>query len=510
MHKSVRVKNPDAITLRDCFGATVLSTVNGLCTVFMSSMFMQYMTDYAGLGAMGATLATSLLLFARIFDAVDDPIQGFLMDRGKRTKIGKYKPFFLLSILLTGIGCVCLYSFPSELASKPVLVVVWVIVFYFLFDVGTSFYKDNLLFRTMTNDPNERSKLVIGPRVWTMILGVVTSAFTAVLVAVNEHVGNYHDSFAILITAIVGAAMVLSLIGWFLVKEKHSVQEEEAEPVKFKDFFLLFKENKPMVVYYLKGIFSGFIWSLIFATPAYYIKWGFCTDLTTGVTNMEQYGVLNGISSMMMLIPLLVGAVIGRPLLKLFKNNPIKMTCFLLVVQSVGGVVLFITQMAGLLANVPALFFVTLFIMAVGVGTDFVPQSMVEMEIMDYNIYKTGKDRSALTMVAGGFIVKAQAALSAAIIGAVLMSIGYNVDPVTSEYMGELSQIPTMLNWFIVIMGLVPAILGVLSALTRSRTMSAEKSGNAWITAMPGKDHSSAIWRRYSNGVRPYSRRNTL
>lgn len=160
---------------------------------------------------------------------------------------------------------------------KPVLVVVWVIVFYFLFDVGTSFYKDNLLFRTMTNDPNERSKLVIGPRVWTMILGVVTSAFTAVLVAVNERVGNYHDSFAILITGIVGAAMVLSLIGWFLVKEKHSVQEEEAEPVKFKDFFLLFKENKPMVVYYLKCIFSGFIWSLIFATPAYYIKWGFCT-----------------------------------------------------------------------------------------------------------------------------------------------------------------------------------------------------------------------------------------
>ena len=106
MHKSACVKNPDAITLRDCFGATALSTVNGLCTVFMSSMFMQYMTDYAGLGAMGATLATSLLLFARIFDAVDDPIQGFLMDRGKRTKIGKYKPFFLLSILLTGIGCV--------------------------------------------------------------------------------------------------------------------------------------------------------------------------------------------------------------------------------------------------------------------------------------------------------------------------------------------------------------------------------------------------------------------
>ncbi len=101
------------------------------------------------------------------------------------------------------------------------------------------------MFRTMTNDPNERSKLVIGPRVWTMILGVVTSAFTAVLVAVNERVGSYHDSFAILITGIVGAAMVLSLIGWFLVKEKHCVQEEKAElSVKFKDFFLLFKREQ--------------------------------------------------------------------------------------------------------------------------------------------------------------------------------------------------------------------------------------------------------------------------
>ena len=93
MHKSVCVKNPDAITLRDCFGATVLSTVNGLCTVFMSSMFMQYMTDYAGLGAMGATLATSLLLFARIFDAVDDPIQGFDGSR-KTNQNRKVQAFF--------------------------------------------------------------------------------------------------------------------------------------------------------------------------------------------------------------------------------------------------------------------------------------------------------------------------------------------------------------------------------------------------------------------------------
>ena len=62
-------------------------------------MFMQYMTDYAGLGAWGASLATILLLVARLFDAVDDPIQGFIMDSGKVGKHGQYKPFFMISII---------------------------------------------------------------------------------------------------------------------------------------------------------------------------------------------------------------------------------------------------------------------------------------------------------------------------------------------------------------------------------------------------------------------------
>ena len=94
MKRNAKEKNPEAVGGKEIFGVTALSTMSGMSSIFMSSMFMQYMTDYAGLGAMGATLATSLLLFARIFDAVDDPVQGLLMDRGKRTKIGKYKPFF--------------------------------------------------------------------------------------------------------------------------------------------------------------------------------------------------------------------------------------------------------------------------------------------------------------------------------------------------------------------------------------------------------------------------------
>ena len=457
-----KAKNPEAVGAKECIGVTALSTMGGVSAIFMSTMFMQYMTDYAGLGAWGASLATILLLVARLFDAVDDPIQGFIMDSGKVGKHGKYKPFFMISIILTGVGTILLYALPDGITGSPVLVTIWVIFFYLVYDIGTSFNNGNLLYRTMTDDVNERAKLVIGPRVWVMIIGIFGSAMMMIIVAINSFTGSYKKSYAVVAAAASLIAAVISVIGWLMVKEKHIVQQDEEEKVKIKDFFELFKVNKAMVVHFVKCIFSGFIWTLLFATPTYYVKWGFCTDLSTGDVDMALLGTYSLIVSMMMLLPLLLGSFIATPLMKLLKS-PIRLTRLNLLLQAIGGGVLFVAQILGVLQDMPWLFFVGMFIMALAIGTDFVPQSTVEMEIMDYTIYKTGKDRSALSGVVNKFLEKAQTAVSSALVGAILIAIGYNVDSVTGDYAGDIANIPTMLNWFIVIMGLVPCILGVIA-----------------------------------------------
>ena len=91
------------------------------------------------------------------------------------------------------------------------------------------------------------------------------------------------------------------------------------------------------------------------------------------------------------------------------------------------------------------------------------------MEVMDYTIYSTGKDRSALTGVLDMFLQKAQNAVFSALVGGILIAIGYEVDSVTGDYIGELSAMPSMLTWMTVIMGLVPAILAVIAVLIISR-----------------------------------------
>ena len=141
------------------------------------------------------------------------------------------------------------------------------------------------------------------------------------------------------------------------------------------------------------------------------------------------------------------------------------MHIFDLGAQGAAGLLMFILQILGLLRQSPIFFFIPMFLLAFFIGIDFVPGSNLSMEIMDYTIYETGKDRSALTGVLEKFLEKAQSAVSSAIVGGVLIAIGYQVDSVTGNYVGDLAKMPTMLTWMIVIIGLVPAILAVVGIL---------------------------------------------
>lgn len=113
--------------------------------------------------------------------------------------------------------------------------------------------------------------------------------------------------------------------------------------------------------------------------------------------------------------------------------------------------------------NVAQLILTLIAISATAIGIGYIPGEALNIGIMDYQIYKTGKDRSALCNATAKFLDKAQNAVSSGMVGIILVAVGYVVDSVTGDYAGELAKIPSMLNWFIVIMGLAPCILGVIA-----------------------------------------------
>lgn len=455
--------NPNRLGFKSYFGTTAMGITDGLVNGLMTSWFMVYLTDYAGLGAFGAVLGSTVLLLARIFDAVNDPLEGWIMDRAKVGKHGKYRPFIMLSILMSAIGAGCLFFIPA--GGNKVLTCVWVIVFYLIYDIGASFFAPNLIYRSLTLDPNQRGKLMIAPRLVGMMMGMFTAALIAIVNGVNASIGNMHDAFGITVMAMLAVTVVISLTGIGMVKEKyHSVADESegAEKVKFTDFFLLLRDNKALRVRLLDRLFSGFIWTFLFSTMLYYIKWGICTDLSTGAVDDAAYASYSMIASMLMFVPLLLGTVVAAPIMKKL-GSPMRFNRILLLTQAVSCGVLFIFHMTGLLQRVPMLFFICTGITATAIGAGFMPGTTIDIECMDYQIYKNGSDRSALCNAFVKFLDKGQSAIANGGIGIMLVAIGYVVDSTTGDFAGDIANMPTMLHWFMVMMALIPCIFGLIA-----------------------------------------------
>lgn len=91
-----------------------------------------------------------------------------------------------------------------------------------------------------------------------------------------------------------------------------------------------------------------------------------------------------------MFVPLIIGTIIATPLMKAFKS-PVRTYMFLLLVEAIPCALLFVLQMLGLLQGQPVLFFLCAGITALGIGANFIPIETINIECMDYEIYKHGK-----------------------------------------------------------------------------------------------------------------------
>lgn len=456
----MKTKDPTRLGFKTYYGTATMGLTEAVTNALMTSFFMQYLTDYSGLGSWAASLGSALLVFARVFDAVNDPLEAWIMDRAKPGKHGKYRPFVYLSILLQTIGVACLFFIPTF--ESKIAVAIWVIVFYLCYDIGYSFYTPEVIYRSVTLDEKKRASLMLAPRVLTMVISMVAASLISIVAAVNVQFNNLHTAFGVTVLVFLLLGAVIALSGISLVRENHIAEREKDEAVKITDVFDILKKNDAFRVRIVAGLFSGFIYTCVFATCNYYIKWNFCADLTTGAVNTEQYGIFMMISAMMMFLPILLGTAISMPLMKKF-GSAINLLRAVYIAEGVCCGLLAICHFTGISKATPVPFFVCLGICATALGMEFVPVGATTMEVMDYEVYKNHRDRSATINATGRLLGKVQSAFSTAAIGVLLTAVGYVVDSATDTYLGSLEKMPSLLNWFIIIMAVIPCALGFVS-----------------------------------------------
>jgi Na+/melibiose symporter-like transporter len=468
MMKTTSIKS-ERLGFKTYFGTTIMEMTDGFSSALMGGWFMIYLTDYAGIGPLAAIIGGSVLMFTRIFDAVNDPFQGWIIDRAKFGRFGKYKRFIIMSMIMVAVSNSCLFFMPESFGRSPVLACIWVLVFYLIYDIGGSFNVPHVLFRSLTLDPVSRGKLVIGPRFLGIALGTVSSALISIVNRVNASINNMHTSFGLTVMTMLGITLVISLIGISFVKEKHKVVEnKDSQRVKLTEIFTLIRENKALRIKLSAQLFDGFIWNFLFSASVYFIKWAYCADLITGAVDTEKYGLYSMIGAMLSFLPMIIGTLIATPLLKKI-GSAIRLNRILVFVQAISCGLLFVFQITGVLRVSPIAYFSIMVIPVFSIGAMYISSANLNMECMDYEIYKHGKDRSALCNACNLFVNKVQNAISAATIGVLLTAMGYVVDSATDTYTGDLSSIPGMLTGFMVLMGVIPFVCGIVSWLIQGR-----------------------------------------
>ena len=225
---------------------------NLICTI-IGSYLTVFMTDAIGFNAL---MVAFLMLGARIFDALNDPIMGSIVDR-TRTKWGKCRPYMKwMAFPIAIMTAICfLPVYPKDnggFAAISVMYIVWGVV-YTVADVpywGLS--------TAMSNDTYRRGNLLTiarlfctaGAGIVTVITPIITDNMTKGLdpAAKGEMLKWIYFVIAIVCCVI---ALPLFYLGFKNTKERNVT--EENPPSLGHNLKLLFK-NKPLMLIVLSGI----------------------------------------------------------------------------------------------------------------------------------------------------------------------------------------------------------------------------------------------------------------
>ena len=227
----------------------------GGCMTFtlMASIFGLYCTNVL---AVDPVLMGTLTIIWTVWDAINDPMMGALMDKAfakKQNKNGKFRPWLLRATPMLAISAVALWTVPTFLDGIPMLIALF--SFKILYEAAYTMFNipmGSLLSAMSTND-SERASLSSARGVGSMFGNMIPGMVGPVII------GLFGDrsSTGYMITGTVCAAIgfVICLLHYALTEERTVVGEDvKADDIKLSDILTVVRKNRPFVALCIHGV----------------------------------------------------------------------------------------------------------------------------------------------------------------------------------------------------------------------------------------------------------------
>ena len=218
------------------FGAIGKDMVYALSASFV----MYYYQDILGISA---AFVGTILMIARVFDAVNDPFMGVVVAK-TNTKWGRFRPWVLLGTVLNAIVLVYMFNVPELAGSSlktyfSIIYILWGVT-YTMMDIP---YWS--MIPAVTDNAKDRENMSVIGRTCAGVGNALITIGTVMAVAMlgkgNERAG--FGKFAIIVAVIF---VIAEAVLFFCIKERKS--EEKMETVSIPEMFRsLFNNDQAMV-----------------------------------------------------------------------------------------------------------------------------------------------------------------------------------------------------------------------------------------------------------------------
>ncbi len=365
-----------------------------------------FYTDTFGISA---AAAGTIMLIARFWDMVSDPLMGIIADRTK-TRWGKFRPYILWMALPYSILAVMTFSTPD---FGPTGKVIYAGLTYFL--LMTVFTAINLPYSSlgavMTSDSYERAGLNSYRFIFAFIGQLIVSG-SALSLALYFGGGDNAKGYQYTLILFSIISFILFMITFKTTRERVLPPKGQKENLK-EDFKNLFK-NRPWVILFFVGIVSFIMFAMQNLSIAYYFKYYIGRE-----ENVQLFNVIGTVA-------LIVTIPFSKPLAKKFGKRNVFLASSLL-----SGFFFILLYLPGI-TDIKLIY--TFNVLAKMAYAPAVPLLWTMLaDTADYSEWKTGRRSTGLVFSAATFAQKAGWGIGGALAGWLLAIFQFTPNVEQSE-----------------------------------------------------------------------------
>ena len=388
---------------------------------FEANTILYFLSDVLSLPLWVFAAVSMVLSVMRIFDAINDPITGLVIDN-IRSPWGKFKPAILVGGVLSTIFFLMLFG---NIGTGWTFIIVFAVA-YFLWDVtyGINDIAYWTLLPAMTTDQKQRERNGAFARICANIgMYIVMVAWQPVTSALGDTPKAWFWCAVVIAVCYLGF-LLFPLLG---VRDKRVAQDKQESTTLKQMWRALVGNDQLMWTTLSMGLFMvGYCTTVNFAI--YYMKYLF--------GNENMYTVLVAVVGVSQLASLSVYPAVA----KRFTRRQLYSLATALVLA--GYLIFFFAEVSLVLIVIGAVL--------VFVGQAFIQTLMLMFlaDTVEYGQWKLGKRNESVTFSIQPLVNKIGGAISTGIVSMTLIISGIKVDETTADFIGAQGQLIVKIAMF--------------------------------------------------------------